>query len=222
MTAPGPVRGAGSPRNGRRRLLRLAALLVCAGSFLALDAAAVRAGFYDWENGRCSGPFLEQMELKPIFQGMAQELCAGSCAEGNQEGQPADGKARLGAANRTVLVTDFVDLQSLQANQPGILMGELMRGSLNSSCGYNIIQAEFAKYFRMTEKGLVVLSRDVNDLKMDKYYQSECIVGTYAFLNNKLLIFAKRINTANGQISRMAIREIDFDCNRGRLSYTVY
>ena len=123
--------------------------------------------------------------------------------------------------SRTVLVADFVDLQNLLPNQTGILMGELMRGSLNSVCNYGIIQAEFSKYFKLSEKGLLVLSRDVSDIKIDTYSQSECIVGTYSIMNNKLMIFARRINTGSGLISKMVTKEVDFECGDDSWNYTV-
>jgi len=122
---------------------------------------------------------------------------------------------------RTVLVTDFVDIQSFVPKQQGILMGELMRGSLNSNCSYRIVQAEFAKYFKLSESGLVVLSRNVGVIKHDEYKQPECIVGTYSIMNNKLILFVRRINTDTGKISKMVTREITYSCSGKQVSYTI-
>jgi hypothetical protein len=100
-------------------------------------------------------------------------------------------------------------------------MGELMRGSLSSICSTKITQVEFAKFFNLNEKGLVVLSRKVSEIKKDEYDQTEAIVGTYSYLNNKIVIFARKINVVTGKISRMVTREVDYNCAGGVVSYTV-
>jgi|GEM_PF-666603 len=170
---------------------------------------------------------LDATDLKALFQDIAAELCVDTCAE--CAARTADGKAAIPAsapsdeANRlTVLVTDFADLQTFIPNQPGLLMGELMRASLNKTCCYKIIQAEFAKYFKLSESGLVVLTRNVNEIKKDEYFQSEAIVGTYNYLsNNKVVIFVRRINMATGKISRMVTREVNYSCLGRSLRYSV-
>jgi hypothetical protein len=122
----------------------------------------------------------------------------------------------------TVLVTDFADLQTFIPNQSGLLMGELMRAGLNKTCCYKIIQAEFAKYFKLSENGLVVLTRNVNEIKKDEYSQSEAIVGTYNYLNNnKVVVFVRRINMATGRISKMVTREVNYSCLGRSVRYSV-
>ena len=111
------------------------------------------------------------------------------------------------------MVTDFADIQSFMPNPSGLLMGELMRGGLNDVCSYKIVQAEFAKYFKLSENGLVVLTRQVSEVKKDAYSQPDVIVGTYSYLNNnKVLIFVRKINTESGIISRMVTRELNYTC----------
>jgi hypothetical protein len=169
---------------------------------------------------------LEQTDLKKVFADIARELCVDACSNCGQQSGAVCTQNDLSAssaeiAGRTVLVTDFVDIQSFLPKQQGILMGELMRGSLNSSCCYRIVQVEFAKYFKLSESGLIVLSRNANVVKNDDYSQSECIVGTYSIMNNKLLIFVKKINTVTGKISKMVTREINYTCSGNNVSYTI-
>jgi hypothetical protein len=163
---------------------------------------------------------LEHTELKQVFDDIAAELCTDSCPGNTRD--TAAATVECDEINRqTVLVTDFVDLQSFVPNLQGLLMGELMRGSLNNRCCYRIIQAEFSRFFKLSDKGLVVLSRNINELKNDDYKQPECVVGTYSFLNNKLIIFARRINTVTGRISKMVTREIDYSYIGNKLVYKV-
>lgn len=169
---------------------------------------------------------LEHTELKKVFADIANELCIDTCSDCGQQPRVAcsQNDQSLSPADitrRTVLVTDFVDIQSFIPKQQGILMGELMRGSLNSNCCYRIVQAEFAKYFKLSESGLVVLSRNVGVIKHDEYKQPECIVGTYSIMNNKLIIFVRRINTDTGKISKMVTREINYHCLGNQITYTI-
>lgn len=169
---------------------------------------------------------LDSTDLKALFQDIAAELCVDTCSE--CVSRAPDGKAAIPASAprneinpQTVLVTDFADLQTFIPNQSGLLMGELMRASLNKVCCYKIIQAEFAKYFKLSENGLVVLTRNVNEIKKDEYSQSEAIVGTYSYLsNNKVVIFVRRINMATGKISRMVTREVNYSCLGRSVKYS--
>ncbi len=177
--------------------------------------------------GKSLSVLLDSTDLKALFQDMAAELCVDVCSD--CAGRTPDDKKnasicadRDDARRLSVLVTDFADIQTFIPNQSGLLMGELMRGSLNKACCYKIIQAEFAKYFKLSENGLVVLTRKVNEIKKDEYSQSEAIVGTYSYLgNNKVLVFVRKINMETGKISSMVTREIEYSCLGRSVSHTV-
>lgn len=170
---------------------------------------------------------LDSTDLKALFQDIAAELCVDTCSDCVARA-PDDKGVKPICTNRdeisrlTVLVTDFADLQTFIPNQSGLLMGELMRAGLNNVCCYKIIQAEFAKFFKLSENGLVVLTRNVNEIKKDEYSQSEAIVGTYNYLsNNKVVVFVRKINMGTGKISRMVTRELDYSCLGRSVKYTV-
>ncbi len=184
--------------------IKIVALLLC---FFSLSGCA--GLLY---NPSCSKKFGERAyslekvisnaNIKGIFEEIAQEFCDKKkpihC--GPQGMSPA------------VLVADFVDIQSLEPKHAGILMGELMKSSLNSSCCYKIVQAEFSKFFKLSEKGLIALTRDPKEILKDEYPFSECIVGTYNYSSDKLYIFVRRINIYTGEISKIVSREISFSC----------
>lgn len=182
-------------------------------------------------HGTCSGKtfnqLLESTDLKPLFNDIARELCAEPCINEISAVAIAGSAAPLKCSasndknNYSVLITDFVDIQSFTPASQGLLMGELMRGSLSSVCSTKITQVEFAKFFNLNEKGLVVLSRKVSEIKKDEYDQTEAIVGTYSYLNNKIVIFVRKINVVTGKISRMVTREVDYNCTGGSVSYIV-
>lgn len=177
--------------------------------------------------GKSFNQLLESTDLKPLFSDIARELCSEPCvhngANASSNKSESDNKCipSTDRNNYSILVTDFVDIQTFTPASQGLLMGELMRGGLSAICNTKITQVEFAKFFNLNEKGLVVLSRKVSEIKKDEYDQTEAIVGTYSYLNNKIVIFARKINVVTGKISRMVMREIDYNCSGGIVSYSV-
>ncbi len=175
-----------------------------------------------------SQEMLKATDLKSLFKEVAVDICADNFI-GCQPGAAGGGHTtdlcaeKEGARPTTVLVTDFVDLNSFIPKQTGLIMGELMRGALSSVCHYKIVQAEFAAYFKLSENGLVSLTRQSSEIKNDEYQQDEAVVGTYNYLSgNKLLIFVKKINTGTSRISRMVTKELDYTCSDNVVvSYTV-
>lgn len=182
-------------------------LLVC---ILCLNLSACAEFIY---KGSCSAKYGEggfsidrivsRTDLKPVFDGIAASLCDGNSFCAMQDPRAAD---------PTLLVTDFVDIQSLKPYRGGILMGELMRGSLSTACCARILQGEFSMFFRLSENGLVALTRDPKSILTKEYRHSECVVGTYHYTTDKLYLFARRINIYTGVISKFVSREITFIC----------
>ncbi len=205
-------------------IVRLISLL--AGLFLLSGCVT------DVVYGPCQGKTLPQLldatTLKPLFQEMAYELCTDSCTD--CAARTPDGKLTIKPPTcsteeikrQTVLVTDFVDLKSYIPGESGLLMGEFMRGSLSQVCCYKIVQAEFGKYFKLNENGLVSLTRRVSEIKQDDYPQPEAVVGTYNYLNSsKVVLFVRRINTTTGHVTKMVTREIDYSCLGRKVMYGV-
>lgn len=204
--------------------------IVFAGSLLILTLSGCAATITE-SYGACYGKslpiLLDSTNLKALFQDIAAELCVDTCSDCAVRTPDLKDDVHV-CANRdeinrqTVLVTDFADIQTFVPNQPGLLMGELMRAGLNKVCCYKIVQAEFGKYFKLSENGLIVLTRKVSEIKKDEYSQSEAIIGTYNYLNNnKVLVFVRRINTETGKISKMVTRELDYSCAGRYVRYTV-
>ena len=163
---------------------------------------------------------VRMLDLKGIFDGLAKELCT-DCRPPQQEAKPAGGTTCGEQTPDDLLVTDFVDLTTLEPKQSGILLGESMRSSLSRICCRKIQQVELAKYFKLTDKGLVALTRDVDKIVKDQFPPKECVVGTYVLTSDKLILFAKRINLADGAVVRMTSREITFTCNETNMRYSV-
>lgn len=148
--------------------------------------------------------FQRTFSWQKVFDDMAEELCS------EQSGACTNDSAECNKSGHTFLVTDFVDIQTFAPHYTGILFGELIRSSLSKQCHAKIIEAEFSKYFKLSEKGLVALTRSPNEIRFDEYPYSQCIVGTYSHnRNGKIFIFVRKISTTTGKISRIVSREID-------------
>jgi len=202
--------------------------LMCATLILILTGCAAHNTTFRSSscNGKSFNQLLEATELKPLFNDMALELCSEAhsgdiAADANDRKNNPFGYLPSGEKSPySLLVTDFVDIQSFAPASQGLLMGELMRGSLSSVCGTKITQAEFAKFFNLNANGLVVLSRKVSEIKKDEYDQNEAVVGTYSYLNNKIVLFVRRINVVTGKISKMVTRELNYSCVGSGVGYS--
>lgn len=150
-----------------------------------------------------------KLDIKATLDSMARELCCNSDMECSTQ--------------KSVLVTDFADIETLEPNRVGLFLGEVFRGSLGESCKYSITQAEFSKYFKLNQSGLVVLSRDSSEIKNSevgfgtKSMISSAIVGTYKYTPSVLYLFVKEINIDSGKIVKQVTREIPFSCIGNRV-----
>lgn len=185
--------------------------LLLAGTFLVMSVSGcVRIV----DKASCSdeiGNIAASAAIKDVFNELARELCDDSCTTGDPTtGDPATGKRTCRGA--TVLVTDFVDVQSYKAKRPGIFFGELMKSSLNEMCNYKIVQAELSEYFHLSDQGLTALTRNPREVKNSEYANAESVIGTYHFSGARAFLFARRINTYTGKIVKIASREIPLVC----------
>ena len=202
--------------------------LLCCAAAVALSGCITYqpVDSYGVCSGKTMSTLLESTDIKGLFQGIAAELCVDTCTDCVSRTADRFGVTACISSDdvvrQTVLVTDFVDIQTFVPNSQGLLMGEFMRGSLNNVCCYKIVQAEFAKYFKLSENGLVALSRQASEIKKSEYSQQEAIVGTYSFMNNsKIVIFVRRINLETGKIIKMVTRELDYSCCGASIRYLV-
>lgn len=166
---------------------------------------------------------VRMLDLKKIFGELAAELCT-ECS-GARKPDLCQGKPESDCCLKTrdqLLVTDFVDLTTFEPKRVGVLLGEAMKAGLSQSCCRPIQQVELAKYFKLTDLGLVALTRESDDIAAKEYRPGECVIGTYTLSADKLMLFVRRVNLADGSIVRMVSREISFSCTETQLKYSVH
>ncbi len=162
-------------------------LIVLVGALLLNGCASVNCYL-------ASHDILPKLNLRDVFNSVAKDICQSRCVP------------------KTVLVTDFLDIETYRPEREGMLMSEIMRGSLSERCCYQIVQGEFSKHFRLSQKGLIALTRNPEEIRHREFPYTEAIVGTYSFSENKLFIFVRQVNLKTGKIRKFITREISFSC----------
>lgn len=94
-----------------------------------------------------------------------------------------------------LLVTDFVDLNSLENKSTmGYILSNSLKNSLINLKNVSIIEAELSKNFKISQNGLRILTRDINNMKSKTYDVQKAIAGTYTYNEAEIIIFVKLID----------------------------
>lgn len=102
---------------------------------------------------------------------------------------------------RKLIVTDFVDLNSLKNKSAmGYILSNSVKNSLINLKKIKIIEAELSKNFKISRNGLRVLTRDIKDIKSKDFNVGRAIVGTYTYNEAEIVVFIKLIDLKSGLI----------------------
>jgi hypothetical protein len=114
---------------------------------------------------------------------------------------------------KSFLVTDFVDLTSLQNySKLGYILSNSIKNSLIQKKNAKVIEAEISKYFEISGNGLRVLSRDIKVLRTDNFELSRAVVGTYTYSDEEIIIFVKLIDMRTGVIEGSYAIKLPMTC----------
>ncbi len=112
-----------------------------------------------------------------------------------------------------VLVTDFVDLTSLENfSQLGYVFSNSVKNALIHQYNINVIEAEVSKYFKISGNGLKILSRDVNTIRTQSFDVTRAVVGTYTYSDEEIIIFVKLIDLETGIIEGSFAKKLPMNC----------
>lgn len=132
---------------------------------------------------------VNKAELEQAFKEIAREIC-------------------VVPTEQAVIIPDFLEIQSLNTNVIGLLLGEIMRSSYSQLCKNKIIQVEFPKYFKITKDGVLSLSRRPEEIKKIEHNVNVAIIGTYSYTSDIIRIFVRKIDVETGYILKMTSKEI--------------
>lgn len=152
-------------------------------------------------------------EVGRVFDDLASGFCPSQCVTPGVPGSPTAAACEGQGLSRLVLVPDFVNLTNYAPGATGLYMGEQMRAALSQRCNSKIYQAEFGRDLKLSGEGLVALTRDPAEVVKDEFAGQDILIGTYAYSGNRLSLFVRKISGANGVISQMIPKEIEFSCN---------
>lgn len=100
-----------------------------------------------------------------------------------------------------IIVTEFVNLTSLNNNtRLGYVLSNSIKDSLINTYRASVIEAEVSKYFKLSNNGLKILSRNINNIKTTSFNVEKAVVGTYTYTDSELVIFVKLVNLKTGII----------------------
>lgn len=119
----------------------------------------------------------------------------------------------IGTVPTKVLVTDFVDLTSLENfSQLGYVFSNSVKNALIHQYSINVIEAEVSKYFKISGNGLKILSRDVNTIRTQSFDVNRAVVGTYTYSDEEIIIFVKLIDLETGIIEGSFAKKLPMNC----------
>ncbi len=105
------------------------------------------------------------------------------------------------AAPKRIIVTEFVDLTSLNnSTKLGYVLSNSIKDSLINNKKVSVIESEVSKYFKLSNNGLKILSRDITKIKSTSFNVQKAVVGTYTYTKSELVIFVKLVNLETGII----------------------
>ena len=114
---------------------------------------------------------------------------------------------------KKVLVTDFVDLTSLDNfSRLGYVFSNSIKNSLIHKYHVNVIEAEVSKYFKISGNGLKILSRNIDNMRTQTFDVKRVVVGTYTYTDEEIVFFVKLINLESGIIEGSFARKLPMTC----------
>lgn len=150
---------------------------------------------------------LQATDLSNLMQSMAAELSNGLP---KYDPKSSDNYGVL-------LVADFVNVNTLKTEQNSLVMSDMLRTYLANLPGKRVIQVEFGKDIRLSDSGVISLTRNIDLANKQKVGANQVVVGTYLDLQSKLIINLRAIDPTNQIISSAVVRELKYSCNGGKL-----
>lgn len=147
---------------------------------------------------------LQATDLSNLMQSLAVELGNGLPKSNDQVG--------------VLLVADFVNINTLKTEQNSLVMSDMLRTYLANLPGKKVVQVEFGKDIRLSDSGVVSLTRNLDLTNKQKVGANQVVVGTYLDLQTKLVINLRAIDPSNQIISSAVVRELKYSCSSGKLS----
>jgi hypothetical protein len=143
-----------------------------------------------------------RINMRQLLAEVSKEICASAA-------QPSD----MTSSTSAYIIPDMVDVQTYVPGAMGISMGELLRASVFNVCNVPVRQVEVSSAIKFDANGMVILSRDLNQLRQRAFPAETAVIGTYHLQRNKLTVVVRRVSLENSLISAIATREARWSCS---------
>jgi TolB-like protein len=102
--------------------------------------------------------------------------------------------------NKHIYVVDFVNVKNLDVtSQLGPSLSLEVKSHISKMFNYRIKELEYMKYFKISENGAKLSSRDLNDI-MNDTDRTYALVGSYLITDQQLMMYLKLIDMKTGDI----------------------
>ncbi len=109
-------------------------------------------------------------------------------------------------SDTAVLVSDFVNLNTLKANSKlGFLLADLVKNDLITKYHLMIKEIKLSRNFILGKSGFKILSNKANQVDNTIVNAMYALVGTYTFTNEQIIISLKIIDIRTGMLVGSAI-----------------
>jgi len=145
---------------------------------------------------------IARIDMRRLLSEAARSICA----------KPVDPVEAAMRPPTAYVVPDMVDIQSYVPSALGISMGELLRSSIFNLCKVPVRQVEVSSAIKFDSSGMVILSRDLDQLKQKAFPTETAVIGTYHLQRNRLTVVVRRVSLDNSLISAISTREARWRC----------
>jgi len=132
--------------------------------------------------------------------------------------------AQICPASRSVVITDFVEVEGYTTDPYGKALGESFRLTWSQRCNAPVRHVEVGEHFILDEDGFRLLTRDPERIRRDLVGEREVVVGTYRRSAGSVALGARRIDPTDGTVRAASTGQIPEHCldgepppNNGRL-----
>ena len=112
-----------------------------------------------------------------------------------------------------ILITDFVDTDTLKGGTSlSFVLSNAYKDSLVNLNKFRVIEVELAKYFKIGNSGVKVLTRELKELLNSNLKSKYGLIGSYSATSHQLLIFLKLVNLESGMVEKSFMDTLEMSC----------
>lgn len=174
-------------------------------TLLAVGAAAILSSCASsGEDDRCSltlNEIYSRIDTRALMGSLVTDLCPVSKVSLLEE-----------LREHPVIVPDVLNVQSLQPENLGLALGELLRSSISNVCQTKIRQVDLSRDLQLNQRGIVALTREAAKARNKELDSQYAFIVTYNAQPTKLTLVARNVDLASATIVSVSTKEVTWSC----------